>query len=118
MRSVQKRFDLRSLRVRSKISKVSDRFRLCVTKSNRHIYAQVISDKESRTIVAFSTMSKEIRSEKKSNCNREKAVIVGKRIGELAKDAGITEVAFDRGGFRYQGVIKEAADAARLSLKF
>jgi large subunit ribosomal protein L18 len=63
-------------------------------------------------------MNKEIRAEKKSNCNRENAVIVGKRIGELSREAGIVEVVFDRGGFKYQGVIKEAADAARLSLKF
>ena len=118
MRSVQKRFDVRSVRVRSKISKVSDRLRLCVTKSNRHIYAQIINDKESKTLVSFSSMDESICLKKKSNCNKEKAAIVGKKIGELAKEIGISEVVFDRGGCRYQGVIKEAADAARLNLKF
>jgi large subunit ribosomal protein L18 len=118
MRTVQKRFEVRTVRVRSKISKVSDRLRLCVTKSNRHIYAQIINDKESKTLVSVSTMNEGIRSEKKSNCNRAKAIIIGKKIGELANKLGISEVVFDRGGSRYQGVVKEIADAARVNLKF
>jgi large subunit ribosomal protein L18 len=118
MRTVQRRFEIRTNRVRSKIAKVSDRLRLCVTKSNRHIYAQIIDDKDSKVLAAFSTMDKEIRSVKKSNCNKEKASVVGLKIGQLANKIGITEVVFDRGGFIYQGVIKIVADAARESLKF
>jgi large subunit ribosomal protein L18 len=116
MRTVKKRFDIRSSRVRTKISKVSSRPRLCVTKSNRHIYAQVIDD--SRVLAAYSTMSKEIKKMKKSNCNEDCAILVGKKIGELAKQRGIEKVVFDRGGVKYQGVIKAAADAARANLEF
>ncbi len=118
MRSARKRFEVRTGRVRSKIWEVSDRLRLCFTKSNRHICAQIINDKESKTLVSISTMSKEIRSDKKSNCNKEKALLIGQKIGELASKIGITEVVFDRGGARYHGVIKEIADAARKKLKF
>jgi len=118
MRTVQRRFEIRTARVRSKISRVSDRLRLCVTKSNKHIYAQIINDKESKTLVSISTMDKEIRSEKKSSCNKEKALIIGQKIAELASNIGVTEVVFDRGGARYQGVVKEVAEAARTKLKF
>jgi len=91
MRTVQKRFEIRTKRVRSKISRTSIRLRLCVTKSNKHIYAQIINDVEYKTLVSVSTRSEGIYSEKKSNCNKDKAFIVGERIGELAKKSVLTK---------------------------
>ena len=116
MRTVKKRFDTRSSRVRAKINKVSDRPRLCVVKSNKHIYAQIIHNNS--VIVAFSTMNKDLKKANKSNCNKSTAIIVGKKIGELAKKSGVQKVVFDRGGYKYHGVIKAAAEAARINLEF
>ena len=112
MRTVKKRFEIRAARVRSKISKVSDGIRLCVTKSNKHVYAQIIDDNLSKTLVSFSTVNKDVRSDK-NNCNKNQASIVGKMIAELAKKIGIMKVVFDRGGYKYHGVVKALADACR-----
>lgn len=112
------KFKRRKDRVRSKLKRVSDRNRLSVFKSGRHIYAQIIDDANSRTLVSASTLDKEIRSEAKSNCNIEFAVKVGKLLAKRAAKKSITTVAFDKGGNKYHGVIKALADEARKELQF
>ncbi len=102
----------RALRARSKIRELGVH-RLCVHRTPRHIYAQVIAPDGQRTIAAASTVEKELRSKLASTGNREAAVEVGKLIAERAKAAGVTKVAFDRSGFRYHGRVQALADAAR-----
>lgn len=118
MRTAKCKFKIRRDRVRSKISKVSDRIRLSVFKSGRHIYAQVIDDSKSLTLASASTLEKELRKSKKSNCNCEIAANIGRLVGERALKVGVTEVVFDKGGNRYHGVVKALADAAREKLQF
>ena len=103
----------RKKRVRRKISGDAQRPRLSVFKSSRHIYAQIIDDRQGQTLVAASTMSKQLRSEVGTLKKVEAAKMVGKLLAERAKAAGITKVAFDRGGFLYHGRIKELADSCR-----
>ncbi len=111
-------FRKRRDRVRVKLRKVSDRNRLSVFKSGRHIYAQIIDDSTSKTLVAASTLDKAIRSPAKSNCNIEFAVKVGKLLADRAEEKSIKLVAFDKGGHKYHGVIKALADEARKKLQF
>lgn len=118
MRSSKLKFETRKIRVRSKIAKVSNRIRLSVFKSGRHIYAQIIDDKQSITIASASTLDKEIRQLNKSNCNVGIAAKLGELIGERASLKGIEEVVFDKGGYKYHGVVKALADAARKKIKF
>ncbi len=118
MRTVKVRFEVRKNRIRAKLRKVSERLRLSVFKSNKHLYAQVIDDQNSITVVAVSTLNKEVRKLKKSNCNIDSAAKIGELIGKKAKEKGIEKVAFDKGGYKYHGVIKALADAARQELEF
>lgn len=108
----------RKERVRSKLRKISDRNRLSVFKSGRHIYAQIIDDALGKTLVSASSLDKEIRQNKKSNCNIEIATQVGKMISDRAEAKSIQLVAFDKGGHKYHGVIKALADEARKKLQF
>lgn len=87
--------------------------RLCVHKTPRHIYAQVISTDNSSVLTSASTLDKEIKGKVKHGGNKDAATLVGKVIAERAKNAGVTKVAFDRSGFKYHGRIKALADAAR-----
>jgi large subunit ribosomal protein L18 len=87
--------------------------RLCVHRTPRHIYAQVISSDTGKVVAAASTLTKELRSTLKSTGNSEAAAAVGKLIAERAKAAGIEQVAFDRSGFVFHGRVKALADAAR-----
>jgi len=87
--------------------------RLCVHKTPRHMYAQIITPNGSQVITSASTLDKDIRSKIKYSGNAEAASVVGRIIAERAKKAGITRVAFDRSGFKYHGRIKALADAAR-----
>ena len=118
MRSTRKKFEVRKERVRSKIAEVSNRIRLSVFKSGKHIYAQIIDDSISKTIASASTLDSEIRKLKKSNCNIASAEMVGKLISEKASNKGITKIVFDKGGNKYHGVIKALAEAARKELEF
>ncbi len=111
-------FHRRKQRVRTKLREVSDRNRLSVFKSNKHLYAQIIDDETSRTIVSASTLDQEIRKDGKSNCNIESAKKVGMLIGKRGADMAIESVAFDKGGHRYHGLIKALADEARKNLNF
>jgi large subunit ribosomal protein L18 len=118
MRTAKRKFEIRKNRVRSKIAKVSARMRLSIFKSGRHIYVQVIDDVNSKTIAHASTLEKELRVANKSNCNKDIASKVGALIGVRAAKNGVKEVVFDKGGYRYHGVIKALADAAREKLQF
>jgi large subunit ribosomal protein L18 len=93
--------------------------RLSVHRTPRHIYAQVIAPDGGTVLASASTLEKDVRKEMKGTGNSEAAAIVGARIAEKAKTAGIDTVAFDRSGFRYHGRVKALADAAReAGLKF
>jgi len=118
MRSVKERYENRQKRIRSKISRVSDKHRLTVFRSGRHIYAQVIDDVNSNTIASASSLDKNLRKIKKSNNNISFATEVGKLIGQRSKEKGISTVVFDKGGYKYHGVVKALADAARENLEF
>ncbi len=93
--------------------------RLSVHRTNLHIYAQIFDTKAGRVLMSASTLEPDVRKEVSSGGNAEAAAVIGKRIAEKAKAAGIEQVAFDRGGFRYHGRVKALADAAReAGLKF
>ena len=87
--------------------------RLCVHRTPRHIYAQIIAPNGSQVITSASTLDKGLREQIKNGGNVEAAAIVGKALAERAQKAGITKLAFDRSGFKYHGRIKALADAAR-----
>jgi len=103
----------RHRRVRKKVYGRPDRPRLCVYGSLNHIYAQIIDDYKGHTMVAASTLDKEIRGEIKHGGNVDAARKVGTLIATRAVQKGIKRVVFDRGGFKYHGRIKALADAAR-----
>jgi len=106
-------------RIRSKISGKSTRPRLCVYRSLRYVYAQIIDDTLGRTLAAASTTEKDIRGDLKQADTVQAAKLVGKAIAERAKSKGIEAVVFDRGGYLYHGRIRALAEAARESgLKF
>ena len=109
----------RHRRVRGKISGTPTRPRLCVTRSNSNIYAQVIDDVAHRTLCAASTLGPEFKAQDKSGATVEGAAVLGDIIGKKALEIGVTEVVFDRGGHLYHGRVKALADAAReAGLKF
>jgi large subunit ribosomal protein L18 len=87
--------------------------RLCVHRTPRHIYAQIIAPEGNRVLTSASTLTKELRDSLKSTGNKTAAAAVGKKIAERAKEQGIEQVAFDRSGFKYHGRLKALADAAR-----
>ena len=87
--------------------------RLCVFRTNSHIYAQIISAEGNKVLASASTVEAEVRSNLKSGGNTEAAAVIGKRIAEKAKAVGIEKVAFDRSGFQYHGRVKALAEAAR-----
>ncbi len=87
--------------------------RLCVFRTPRHVYAQIIAPDSANVLVSASTVDKEIRSKVKTTGNVEAAAVVGKVLAERAKAAGISNVAFDRSGFKYHGRVKALADSAR-----
>ena len=87
--------------------------RLCIHRTPRHIYAQVIAPNGSDVVASASTVDKDVRANVKNGGNVEAASEIGKLIAERAKQAGVTKVAFDRSGFKYHGRVKALADAAR-----
>ena len=100
----------RHTRVRKRIHGTVERPRLAVYRSNKYIYAQVIDDVEGRTLAAASSQESDLRSD---NLNLAAAAKVGEAIASRAKDAGVTTVVFDRGGYKFHGKVKALADAAR-----
>ena len=100
----------RHRRVRAKIYGTEERPRLCVFKSNKHIYAQIINDEKGFTIISASELEiKDLKKDKKIDLAQK----VGELIGKKAKDKKIETVVFDRGGFRYHGRVKTLAEEAR-----
>jgi large subunit ribosomal protein L18 len=87
--------------------------RLCVHRTPRHIYAQIIAPEGNRVVASASTLTKELRETLKGTGNKAAAAAVGKKIAERAKEHGIEQVAFDRSGFKYHGRVQALADAAR-----
>jgi large subunit ribosomal protein L18 len=102
----------RARKTRAKIAELAVA-RLCVHRTNAHIYAQVIDASGGRVLTAASTLEKDLRGSLKNGGNVEAARQVGRRIAERAKQAGITRVAFDRSGYAYHGRVKALAEAAR-----
>jgi large subunit ribosomal protein L18 len=105
----------RHARVRKNIDGNQERPRLNVFRSVAEIYAQVIDDQSGHTLVAASSVDKELRKKMEGLNKTEQAKLVGQTVAERAKDKGITAVIFDRGGFRYMGRVKALADGARES---
>jgi len=87
--------------------------RLCVHRTPRHIYAQIIAPDRGTIVASASTLQKDLRADLKSTGNKDAAAAVGKAIAALAAEKGISKVAFDRSGFRYHGRVQALADAAR-----
>lgn len=107
--------EARQRRARKTRARIAEKktIRLAINRTNSHIYAQVISDCGGRVLASASTLEAEVRVELANGGNVAAAAMVGKRIAEKAKGAGITQVAFDRSGNRYHGRIKALAEAAR-----
>ena len=101
------------MKIRNRFSGTAERPRLAVFRSNNHMYAQIIDDTVGNTIVAASTLEKEIKAELEKTNNVDAAAYLGTVIAKRAIEKGIKEVVFDRGGFIYQGKIAALADAAR-----
>lgn len=115
MKSLEQKKTLRQKRIwriRKKVHGTAERPRLCISFSNKHVYAQAIDDETGCTMVSVSSLNKDLRDEKLS-ANRSSATKVGQLIAEKAKSAGIEAVVFDRHGRPYHGRVKEFAEAAR-----
>jgi len=100
-------------RIRSTITGTAERPRLAVFKSSKHIYLQLINDRENVTITSVSSNSKELKGDMADKSKTEAAYLIGQGLAEAAIDMGIKKVVFDRGGYKYHGVVKSAADGAR-----
>ena len=103
----------RQARVRKKVWGTDARPRLCVYRSLKHIYAQVISDEKGVTLVSASTLSKELKEKLKKMKGSEAAKEVGRWLAERCKERNITQIVFDRNGFLYHGQVKALAEGAR-----
>ncbi len=109
----------RHARVRKLVVGTTQRPRLNVYRSLNHIYAQIIDDSQGHTLVAVSTLDPSLRKELTGKSKTEQAAQVGKVLAERALQAGITQVVFDRGGYKYHGRVKALAEASRAGgLKF
>lgn len=103
----------RHARVRKYVSGTSERPRLCVFRSLKHMHAQIIDDVQGHTLVSASTVDPEVRGQLDDKDKAAQAQVVGEVLAKRALDAGITQVVFDRGGYVYHGRVKSLADAAR-----
>ena len=102
------------IKIRKKISGTSERPRIAVYKSLKQVYAQIIDDSKGVTLLAVSTLSKDLTENLKKSKNKiEKSKVVGKYLAEKAKEQGIESVVFDRSGYRYHGRIQAVAEGAR-----
>lgn len=101
------------MRVRKKLRGTSSKPRLCVVKSNKHIQAQLIDDESGKTLGMVATFAKEFRETEFAKKNKSSAAKLGEKIAEIAKKNNVTEVIFDRGPFKYHGILAALADSAR-----
>jgi large subunit ribosomal protein L18 len=109
----------RQRRVRKKLTGTPERPRLCVFRSSKHIYAQVINDADGKTLASASTLDPAIKGQAAYGGNKAAAALVGKAVAERAKQAGIDKICFDRRSYKYHGRVQALADAAReAGLKF
>jgi large subunit ribosomal protein L18 len=104
---------VRHRRVRKRVYGTPERLRLNVFRSSAHIYAQIIDDTAGHTLAAASSIEQELRESLTGKSKVEKSQAVGELIARRAREAGITRVVFDRGGYRYHGRVKAVAEAAR-----
>ena len=119
MRNSKIKFNIRKNRKRIRISRVSDRPRLSVFKSNRHIYVQ-ITDKFGKVLTSCSTLQMRTEGEgvNKSYCNMSYAEKIGKQVAIIASEQGLSKIVFDSSGYKYHGIVKVIADCAREKLDF
>jgi len=114
MSALNNSFVRRSRRVRHTLKRVANgRARLSVFRSSKHIYAQVIDDRDGKTVAAASSLDKDLKGALPKGTDLAAAQAVGKLVAERAVKAGIKDVVFDRGGYLYHGRVKALADAAR-----
>ena len=104
----------RARKTRAKIRELG-KARLCIHRTPRHIYAQIIDGSGDKVLASASTLDRELRKEVKGTGNAAAAAAIGKAVAERAKAVGVSTVAFDRSGFKYHGRVKALADAARES---
>ena len=106
---------IRHERLRKKLSGTTDRPRLMVFRSSKHVYAQIIDDTQGHTLVAASTLDADLKAQLDGKSTQDTAAceLVGRTIAERAMEKGISRVVFDRGGYKYHGRVKALADAAR-----
>ena len=109
----QKARERRHQRLRKRLMGTPERPRLNVFRSDKHIYAQVIDDLAGRTVASASDIDVDVRGNIGEGTKSDKAKLVGQLVAERAREAGVTMVVFDRGGYRYHGRVKALADAAR-----
>lgn len=103
----------RHKRVRKNISGRSERPRLCIFRSLKHIYAQVIDDREGTTLVSLSTLNPEVKGKEKYQGNIKAAKMLGSLLAKKLEEKGIKKVVFDRGGYLYHGRVKAVAESTR-----
>ena len=110
---IQERRERRKFRVRNSVRGTSERPRLSVFRSSKHIYAQLIDDQSGQTLAAAGSCGKEVAKELPYGGNIKAAKAIGKKLADAARAKGISKAAFDRGSYRYHGRVKALADAAR-----
>ncbi|WP_213319123.1 50S ribosomal protein L18 [Chlamydiifrater volucris] len=103
----------RALRVRKHLRGSLERPRLCVVKTNKHLYVQLIDDEQGKTLGSASTIVKALKNTDLAKKSKESAKHLGEKIAEIGKGLNISKVVFDRGPFKYHGVVAAIADAAR-----
>lgn len=108
-----KKREKRALRVRRRVRGNAARPRLTVFKSNQHICAQIIDDESGKTLASFGTLSKEVKGTENGRKSKTSARFVGEKIGKMALDSQVNAVVFDRGRYKYHGLIAELAEGAR-----
>ena len=112
-KAIYRQRERRKWRVRKSIRGTAERPRLSVFRSHKHIGCQVIDDSAGKTLISVATVDKETRGDLKYGGNRKAAEAVGRKLAEKALAAGITQVKFDRGNYKYHGRVAALADAAR-----
>jgi len=105
----------RHMRIRRRMTGSPDRPRLCIYRSNKHIYAQIVDDTQAHTLVAASSLDTELTDKLKKTWNKDSAEAVGELVAKRAIKKGIQSVVFDRGGYIYHGRVAAVAEAARKS---
>jgi large subunit ribosomal protein L18 len=114
-KKISETIERRKNRVRKSLRGTKDKPRMCVVKTSKHIYVQLIDDVEGKTLFAHSTKSPELVKANLGKKSKEAAKVMGESLAQKAKDAGIEAVIFDRGRFSYHGILAALADACRNS---